>query len=108
MSKEKAHTEVFTAYEDYVPFDPATPERNLLRAILMSAMNDVKKTGEVKRQAREFFLSPEEDYIFSFQSICSFLEVDPKSILLVTGLAGEDKSDSQGQLQNDAQVRDCE
>jgi len=89
MSKEKANTEIYVAYDDYVPFDPATPERNLLRAILMSAMNDVKKTGEVRRQAREFFLRPEDDYIFSFHSICSFLEVDAKSILLVTGLAEE-------------------
>lgn len=86
MARDDKQVAIFSAYEDVVPWDPATPEKNLLRALLITAMNDVKKTGQVRRQALEYFLNPEEDYAFSFLSVCAFLGVDPKSILAVTGI----------------------
>ena len=84
--KEKRNTAIYFAYDDETPFDPVTCEKNLLRAVLMSAMYDLKKSGQVAEEAKHFFLSPEDDYLFSFNSICSYLGVDPKRILLVTGL----------------------
>lgn len=76
-------------FEEFEPADPATPEKELLRAILVTALSDVKKAGEDKRRATEFFLSPEDDYIFSFLSICDYLRLDAKRILLVAGLGRE-------------------
>ena len=53
----------------------------------MSALNDLKKQGELGRKATEFFMSSDDEYIFSFRSICDYLSVDPLRILRVTGLA---------------------
>ncbi|NDC37864.1 MAG: hypothetical protein EBZ48_07400 [Proteobacteria bacterium] len=86
MSKQQNETTVFIAFDDYVSFDPAKPEKELLRAILVNAISDLKKPGELSRRAREYFLSTEEDYLFSFRSVCNFLNVDPRRILRVTGL----------------------
>lgn len=88
MDNPKKDTTVYVAYEEFVPFDPVEPERNLLRAILRSALSDVKKGGEVGKLAEEFFLSPDEDYIFSFRSICDLLSLDASQVLLITGLKG--------------------
>jgi len=85
--KDKKNTAIYVAYEDFDPFDPACPEKNLLFAILSSALVDLEKSGEARKRAVEFFLSPENDYIFSFRAICSYLNVDPGKILLVKGLS---------------------
>lgn len=82
---DEKRTEVLVAYEDEI-FDPVRPEKNLLLAILVSALNDLTKKGRLSRQAQEFFLNEESDYIFSFKAICDQLELDPKQVLLVTGL----------------------
>lgn len=86
MRENEKNTAIYVAYEEAVPFDPAAPEKNLLRAVLLSAMLDLKKPGDAGRKAVEYFLSPDEDYIFSFASICQFLNVDTDKILAVTGL----------------------
>lgn len=89
MTLERDEKFTATAYEDVVPFDPSQPEKNLLRAILLSAIADARKPGLAGRKACEFLLSREEDYILSFRAICSHLNVDPKQILYVTGLLPE-------------------
>ena len=86
MTKEDKNNIDFKGFEEFEPFDFATPEKELLRAILVGALNDIKKKGHEKRKATEFFLSPEDDYIFSFLSICDFLRVSPNKILTVAGL----------------------
>jgi hypothetical protein len=83
---EIKHNTHYIAFEEIVPYDPALPERNLLRAIILNALADLRKPGETQREATKFFLSEEEDYIFSFQSICNHLDVDAEQILLVAGL----------------------
>jgi hypothetical protein len=85
-SKETKDTAIYTAFDDHKAFDPAEPEKNLLRAILTTAMADLKKQGEPRRKALEFFLDNDDDYIFSFQSICGLLDLNPNSVLVVTGL----------------------
>ena len=87
--KDKKNTAIYIAYEDTIPFDPAQPERNLMRAILQSAMSDLRGSGEIHRQAKEFFLGKENEYLFSFQTICSMLEIDPVLILRKVGLKSE-------------------
>lgn len=86
MSKDEKNTSIYTAFDECVPYDPTTPEKNLLRAVLLAAVSDLKKTGEPRRQAMSYFLSKEEDYLFSFNAICDYLNVDPKRILIVTGV----------------------
>jgi hypothetical protein len=86
MSNEEKNVALYIAFEDIVPYDPALPERNLLRAIVLNALSDLKKAGEPQREATKFFLSDEEEYIFSFQSICNHLDIDPCRILTVAGL----------------------
>lgn len=84
--KEEKNTTIYLAYEDFDGFDPSRPEKNLLRAILISAMSDLRKRDSSSVKAREFFLNQNEDYIFSFQSICNYLELDSKLVLMITGL----------------------
>ncbi len=87
MSKEDRNTAIYVAYDDAQPFDGSVPEKNLLLAILQTALSDLRKPGDAGRRAIEYFLSPEDDYVFSFQSICDYLSIDPKRILMVTGLS---------------------
>lgn len=84
--KEEKNTTVYIAYDDFEAFDPARPEKNLLRAVLISAMSDLRKGDSSATKAKEFFLAQSDEYLFSFQSICNFLELDPKLVLMITGL----------------------
>ena len=84
--KDEKTTTIYYAYEDYDAFDPARPEKNLLRAVLISAMSDLRKRDSSSVKAREFFLSQGEEYLFSFQSICNFLDLDSKLVLMISGL----------------------
>ena len=86
MSKEDKAPVSYKAFDDYEPLDPSVAERDLLRAVLAGAILDMRKDGSEKRKATEFFLSPDDDYIFSFLSICDFLTIDPMKVLVVTGL----------------------
>ncbi len=78
---------VHVAYDDHVSHDPATPERNLMRAILKIAMDDLRKSGELHRDARAYVLSNDDDYLYSFISICAHLNVCPHTIRKICGLA---------------------
>ncbi|MCC6221672.1 MAG: hypothetical protein IT291_10575 [Deltaproteobacteria bacterium] len=84
----KAETAIYSAFEDVEPMDTADSERNLMRAVLRTAMEDLKKGGELHRDACRFFLSTDEDYLFSFVSICNHLEISPASILRAIGVIG--------------------
>jgi|688.fasta_scaffold1630390_1 hypothetical protein len=86
MSKEERNQISFQAYDDHEDFDISASEKELLRAILVGALQDIKKPGLEQRKATEFFLSPEDDYVFSFLSICDFLSLDPTKVLVVAGL----------------------
>jgi len=89
MARNDKHIAVFTAYEDTAPWDPSNPEKNLLRAMLVTAMADIKKKGKVQRLALEYFSNEDDTYPFSFRSICNFLDIDPKDILRSLGLTEE-------------------
>jgi hypothetical protein len=90
MGKERRESALFSAFDDWDPPEIAVPEKSLLRAILLNAIADLRRPGDFKRKATEFFLSREEDYIFSFQSICGYLNIDPSQVLVVVGLNGEE------------------
>jgi len=86
MARDRKNTAIYIAYDDLEPTDIALPEKNLLKAILLTAMADLRKQGATSRRAMEYFLNPEEDYLFSFRSVCGFLDIDPDKILNVIGL----------------------
>lgn len=86
MQNDEKNTAIHVAFEECPPHDTALPERNLLRAILLTAMSDLKRPGDIQREAVDFFMSEDERYVFSFVSICNHLDLDPKKILMVTGL----------------------
>ena len=70
-----------------------------MRAVLRTAMDDLTKKGEVYRDARRFFLSREEYYLYSFMSICYHLDLCPKTIYTILGLVADaDNTKSSGSL----------
>lgn len=79
-------TAIYVAYEDHRWLDTAEAERNLMRAILKSAMDDMNKRGEALREARLFFLCEDESYLFSFHSICRHLALCPHTIRELIGV----------------------
>lgn len=89
--REGKNTAIYIGFEDYEQAELATPEKNLLRAILLNAIADVNRPGEFSRRARDYLLSKEDDYIFSFQSVCAFLNINPHHILVITGLEHSDR-----------------
>lgn len=86
MARSDKDVAVFSAFEDVIPWDPANPEKNLLRAMLLTAMNDIKKKGKVSELAQEYFLNEDDSYPFSFLSVCNILGIDAVSILRTVGL----------------------
>ncbi|MEN9845206.1 MAG: hypothetical protein RIS36_353 [Pseudomonadota bacterium] len=91
MKREGKNTAIYVGFDDYEQPELATPEKNLLRAILLNAIADVNRPGEFSRRAKDYLLSKEDDYIFSFQSVCSFLNINPHHILVLTGLEHSDR-----------------
>jgi hypothetical protein len=91
MAREGKNTAIYVGFEDFEQTEMVLPEKNLLRAILMNAISDIHRPGDMSRKAREYFLSKEDDYIFSFQSVCSFLNINPHHILIVVGLEQSDR-----------------
>jgi hypothetical protein len=91
MMREGKNTAIYVGFDDFEQPELATPEKNLLRAILLNAIADVNRPGEFSRRAKDYFLSKEDDYIFSFQSVCSFLNINPYHILVLTGLEQSDR-----------------
>jgi hypothetical protein len=85
---------IFTAYDEYRVFDCADAEKNLMRAILQSAMEDMHKRGEAYRDARRYFMSNDERYIYSFVNVCHHLELSPRTIRSRLGLYDDARSDS--------------
>lgn len=94
-TRDKRNTAIYTAFDDVDPTDIALPEKGLLRAILLNAIADMNREDEYSRRAREYFLSKEDDYIFSFQAVCSYLNVNPRHILILVGLEDMPNSNTQ-------------
>jgi len=99
--REDRNTAIFVAYEDHQETEMAVPERELLRAILRSALLDVRKakSEEELRKATHYVLDGDEDYIFSFRSICQFLNLVPERIIEALGIA-HDLHDPQKETKN--------
>jgi hypothetical protein len=85
-SKDRPETAIYVAHEEHIPRDPTEAERNLMRAVLNSAIADIQKAGDPAREAQIFFKNDDEDYLFSFKNICAQLDLCPSTILSIVGL----------------------
>lgn len=54
------------------------PESELMRAIILRAVEDFRSHGLHFDDAKAFFEDEDEDYLFSFVSICRFLGFNPE------------------------------
>ena len=87
MSKKVQDTAIYVAHEDFLPFDTSESEKTLLRAVLEGAIEDLEKHGLESKEAKRFFLNPDDEYLFSFKSICHHLNIREKQVLILTGLS---------------------
>ncbi len=55
-----------------------TAESELMRAIILRAIEDYNSTGELHDAAVEYLNDEDEEYVFSFVSICRYLGFDPQ------------------------------
>ena len=73
------------AYEAGKSYDPVS---ELMRAIILRAIEDYNSEGELKKEAIDYMFdrtgdkiyyeNEDDQYIFSFSSICKHLELDPE------------------------------
>jgi hypothetical protein len=61
--------------------DTAAPEKSLMAAILLSALDDLKLKGYEQARAKRYLLSKDKEQVFSFLSVCEQLELDPNLVL---------------------------
>jgi len=84
----RAETSIFIAFEDFSQFDVAQPEKTLMAAVLKSALDDYQKKGQQGRTAKEYLLSNEREYLYSFTNVCLHLGLCAKTVRTMLGLRG--------------------
>ena len=52
------------------------PMADLMRSIILRAIDDIRNGGEVRAEALRYLSAEEDDYIFSFSSICEHFGID--------------------------------
>lgn len=82
----RPETAIFVAHDDFKKRDIAEAERNLMRAVLQTAMEDIRKKGETYHDARRYFGSTDDYYLYSFLSICYHLDLCPRTVQTIVGL----------------------
>lgn len=87
--ENKDDVAIYSAYDDYKSLDVAEAEKNLMRAILKSAMDDYNKSGEPGKEARRYINSQDDTYLYSFTSVCYHLGLCSDTIRTVSKLQPE-------------------
>ena len=54
MVNDRKETAVYVAYEDWKAYDFASPEKKLLQAILINAMQDLERKDFAGKLAKQF------------------------------------------------------
>ena len=62
------------AYDLGKGYDPVS---ELMRAMILRAIEDYNSGGELRIEAIDYLFSEDEEYILSFKSICRYLSFDP-------------------------------
>ena len=82
----RAETAIFVAFDEFAQFDVAQPEKTLMAAVLKSALDDFSKKGQAGRTAKEYLISNETEYLYSFTNVCLHLGLCPKTVRTMLGL----------------------
>ena len=82
----KNNSALFSAYEEYESIETKMPERELMVAILKSAIEDYLSNGKSMHNARHYLLNDDSYYLFSFVSVCTHLEICPHLLRMRLGL----------------------
>lgn len=78
---------IYTAFEEHIQYDYSEPEKNLMRAILRTAIEDFERKDNGYANAIRFFTSRDDQYVYSFRNICNHLNLCAETILRVTGIS---------------------
>ena len=62
----------------FEPGRPHDPMSELMRSIILRAIDDLRSGGELHVEALKYFNDENGDYVFSFVSICDHFGLDPK------------------------------
>ena len=87
----------FTSTQEFATGNQITPERDLLIAVLDRAVLDYcGREGELHERAKEWiFGTQDEDNLFSFDSICHYLSINPNALRNRVGTLNIPKNVSQ-------------
>jgi len=81
-----SHALDYLCDEDFI-----RPEKDLMLAVLLNAVNDLVQEGGKRRYALEFFLSENDDWPFCFKSICSELGINKSKFVKYLGITEDGK-----------------
>lgn len=82
VSRAEKFPSIDMSYDQGKSYNPIS---ELMRAIILRAIEDLKCEGELREDALNFFFDDgdegdeDEDHIFSFPSICHYLGLDPQA-----------------------------
>ena len=84
VSRAEKFPSIDMAYDQGKSYNPIS---ELMRAIILRAIEDLKCEGELRDDALSFFYDDdnnndddaEDDHVFSFSSICQYLGLDPQA-----------------------------
>ena len=62
----------------YLPGNSWQPINELMRAIILRVVDDYNSVGEFHQDALDYLHDDDEEYVFSFRSICRHLGFDPE------------------------------
>ncbi len=79
MSRSEALPQFDMAYHLGNGYDAVN---ELMRAIILRAIEDYKSGGELRDEAVVYMTDSDEEYIFSFKAICKHLGFDPTKTYL--------------------------
>lgn len=85
---------ILLSYEELPPYDPSFAEKDLMLAVLRRAMEDIGKQGVEAREAVRFFNSQDDGYLFSFLSICDYLNICPHRLKRHLGIVENNPQDT--------------
>lgn len=54
------------------------PVSELMRAMILRTIEDLNQIGEPREEALAYMHDEDEEYVFSFYSICRYLGLDPE------------------------------
>jgi len=70
----------FKAFDGYRPLDEAVPEKNLMWTVLKTALDDLRKSGQLYEDAYEYLMDDSQEYLYAFTNVCEYFGFSPERI----------------------------